>query len=45
MDECGGNHRTVVHTTKSKIDHTSTLFLPQPLIDLVLYCTRKAPGQ
>jgi hypothetical protein len=40
LDERSGAHRIVVSTTNRKIDHTATMFLPEPLINLILYCTR-----
>jgi hypothetical protein len=42
FDERSSSHRIVVHTTSKKIGRTATLFLPQPLIDLMLHCVRTA---
>lgn len=45
LDERQSAHRIVVHTTNGRIRHTAALFLPQPLIDLMLYCTRFNPAK
>jgi hypothetical protein len=45
LDQRDPKHRIVVHTTNQKINHTATMFLPQPLINLILYVTRTSPGQ
>jgi hypothetical protein len=40
LDERQSCHRIVVHTTNPKIGRSATLFLPQPLIDLMLHCVQ-----
>jgi hypothetical protein len=45
LDQRDPKHRIVVHTTNHTINHTATMFLPQPLINLILYVTRSSPGQ
>lgn len=45
LDERKSDHRIVVHTTNGRIRHTATLFLPQPLINLMLYCSRFIPAK
>jgi hypothetical protein len=42
LDERNGKHRIVVHTSNQKINHTATMFLPQPLIDLILFCVSRS---
>jgi len=43
LDERSSSHRIVVHTTNRKIDHAVTMFLPEPLINLILFVTRSFP--
>lgn len=45
LDQRKTDQRIVVHTTNGKLNHTATLFLPQPLINLMLYCTRDLPAK
>jgi hypothetical protein len=45
LDQRSDLHRIVVHTTNQKINHTATMFLPEPLINLILYCTQKRAEQ
>ncbi|MEP6671161.1 MAG: hypothetical protein ABJF10_18515 [Chthoniobacter sp.] len=44
FDDRGAGHRIVVHTTSPQIKRTVTLFLPQPLVNLMLACTQTTPA-
>jgi hypothetical protein len=40
LDERRSKRRIVVHTTSRKIGRSATLFLPEPLVNLMLHCVR-----
>jgi hypothetical protein len=45
VDDRAVSHRIIVHTTSREINRTTTMFVPEPLVNIMLYCTRTLPGK